>query len=78
MGPCETVKIKFDNDDGYALLDADAFDKTKHELFTQSPENVTFPTTGDAKVEKPVPVAKILAAGDAAVKPAWAAKKSKS
>ena len=35
---CPTVKIKFDNDDGYALLDEAAFDPDKHELFEQPAE----------------------------------------
>ncbi len=77
MGPCETVKIKFDNEDGFALLNADAFDETKHELFTESPENVTSSTAGDTEVEKTAPVAKIPAAGGAAPKQPWASKKDK-
>ncbi len=38
MGQCPVVKIKFDNEDGYALLDESAFDESKHSLFIEALE----------------------------------------
>lgn len=49
MSSCPVVKIKFDNDQGYCLLNKSDFDETKHELFTDS-------AAEDAKAaEKPKP-----------------------
>ena len=48
-----TVKIKFDNEDGYALLDASAFDPDKHELYEESaPEAVADPAPVVTKFAK--------------------------
>lgn len=33
--PCPTVKIAFDNEQGYALLDASAFDPKVHTLYEE-------------------------------------------
>lgn len=75
---CPVVRIKCENEQGFCLLNEADFDSTKHELFTELSESVTSPTPDGVKVEEPAPVAKIPAVGDAAVKPPWAEKKSKS
>lgn len=38
MSACPVVKIKFENEDGFALLNADAFDENKHSLFIEALE----------------------------------------
>lgn len=78
MSSCPVVKIKFNNEQGFCLLNESDFDETKHDLFTEPPENESSLTTGDAKTEQTATAAKTQDAGAAATKPAWAAKKSKS
>lgn len=86
---CPVVKVKFDNEQGYYLLNESDFDETKHELFTEeapkveapkveAPKDATSPTTGDDKAEQTAPAAKTPDAGAATAKPAWVSKKSKS
>ena len=50
--PCPTVKIAFDNEQGYALLDASAFDPKVHTLYE---EPAVAPVAPVAPVE-PAPV----------------------
>lgn len=75
---CPVVKVKFDNKQGYYLLNASDFDETKHELFTESPETEIPQTEGTAKTDEVATAAKIPSVGVAAPKPAWASKKDKS
>lgn len=78
---CPVVKVKFDNEQGYYLLNESDFDETKHELFTEPAETGTetelSQTVTDAKSDEPVTAAKIQGVGGAAPKPPWSSKKDK-
>ena len=78
MSACETVRIKFDNEDGFALLNAADFDESKHELFTEPSETENPRTEGIDKPDLAVSVAKTQDAGAAGVKPPWTSKKNSS
>lgn len=74
---CPVVKIKFDNEQGYCLLNESDFDEAKHVLFTEPSVIESSGTAGVAKPAELVTVAKTPDAGGAAPKQPWASKKDK-
>jgi hypothetical protein len=76
---CPVVKVKFDNEQGYYLLNESDFDETKHELFTEPAETETglSQTVIDVKTDERVTVAKTQGAGVVAPKLPWGSKKDK-
>lgn len=74
---CPVVRVKFDNEQGYYLLNESDFDETKHELFTEPPVTELTQTEGTVKTDEPVIVAKPQDAGVVAPKPPWGSRKAK-
>ena len=74
---CPVVKVKFDNEQGFYLLNESDFDEAKHELFTEPPETEASQTEGAVKTDESAPAVKIQGADAVAPKPAWASKKDK-
>lgn len=54
--PCPTVKIKFANEQGFALLDEVAFDPKVHELFVEPSAPQTEPAPAKPPKAKAKPV----------------------
>lgn len=75
---CPVVKVKFDNEQGYYLLNESDFDESKHELFTEPSETENPQTEDIGKSDASVSVAKTQDAGAAGPKPPWASRKTKS
>lgn len=71
---CPVVKVKFDNEQGFYLLNESDFDEAKHELFTETETSQTVPTGNSEEV---VLAVKIQGAGAVAPKQPWALKKDK-
>jgi hypothetical protein len=74
---CPVVKIKFDNEQGYCLLNESDFDETKHVLFTEPSVTESSGTKGTAKLDEPATAAKTQDVGGAALKQPWVSKKDK-
>ncbi len=72
---CRVVKVKFDNEQGYYLLNESDFDETKHVLFTEPAE--TSQTEATVKTDEPVTAAKTQDAGGVAPKLPLGSKKDK-
>lgn len=83
---CPTVRVKFDNEQGYYVINEADFDAAKHTLFTEpkpKPKPKTLQTEDVVKTEvavktdEPVPVAKTPDVGGVAPPQPWASKKDK-
>ena len=74
---CSVVKIKFDNEQGYCLLNEFDFDEVKHVLFTEPSAIESSRAKGVAKPAELVTAAKTPDAGGAAPKQPWVLKKGK-
>lgn len=74
---CPVVKVKFDNEQGYYLLNESDFDESKHELFTEPSETENLQTEDIGKSDASVSVAKTQDVGAAGPKPPWASRRTK-
>lgn len=74
---CPVVKITFDNEQGYCLLNESDFDEAKHVLFTEPSVTESSGTEVTAKLVESVTVVKTQDVGGAAPKQPWALKKDK-
>lgn len=74
---CPVVKVKFDNEQGYYLLNEADFDESKHELFIEPPVTEISQTEGTVKSDVSASVAKTQDVGVAGPKPPWVSKRTK-